>query len=268
MTGQSTDEKELMDSERDEALEQISALLEPGVLFLSIIWLILLIIELVWEATPVTQTIFWVIWGIFLIDFLIRFWIAPHKLSYLRSNWLTILSLFIPAIRILRVVRALRILFAVRAARSLQMIRVFGSINRGIRSIRTHLQAKRFGYFLLLSVVIIPVSAAAVFFFEKEAAGGGFAGYGDALYWTGMMVTTMGSGYWPETGEGKLMAFLLSVYGFATFGYVTATLATYFLGPQKADTQSDPDRTLESIHSLQQEIALLREQIRQNPADE
>ncbi|MEM5775916.1 MAG: ion transporter [Anaerolineaceae bacterium] len=192
---ESKDQLEL-DAERDEALEQISALLEPVVLFLSIIWLAQLIIELVWEATPLTQTIFWLIWVVFVIDFLIRLIIAPHKLDYLRRNWLTILSLFIPAVRILRLARAARILYAARTARSLQVIRVVSSLNRGIHSIRTHLQAQRFGYFLLLSLIIIPVGAAAMYFFEADASTGGFANYGDALYWTGMMVTTMGSGYW------------------------------------------------------------------------
>jgi voltage-gated potassium channel len=49
-----------------------------------------------------------------------------------------------------------------------------------------------------------------MYFFELGAPGGDFKSYRDALYWTGMMLTTMGSAYWPVSGEGRVLAFLLS----------------------------------------------------------
>ena len=40
---------------------------------------------------------------------------------------------------------------------------------------------------------------------------------------------TMGSDYFPKTPEGRMLCFLLAVYAFAIFGYLTATLATFFV---------------------------------------
>ncbi len=40
----------------------------------------------------------------------------------------------------------------------------------------------------------------------------------------------MGSDYWPRTPEGRILCLLLALYAFAVFGYVTATLASYFIG--------------------------------------
>ncbi len=61
----------------------------------------------------------------------------------------------------------------------------------------------------------------------------GFPDYGSALWWTAMLLTTMGSDYWPRTTEGRLLCLLLAVYAFAVFGYVTAAIAAYFVGKDK-----------------------------------
>jgi voltage-gated potassium channel len=67
--------------------------------------------------------------------------------------------------------------------------------------------------------------------FEMDAPGGpGFADYSTALWWTAMLLTTMGSEYWPQTAEGRLLCLLLALYAFAIFGYVTAAIAAYFVG--------------------------------------
>jgi voltage-gated potassium channel len=66
---------------------------------------------------------------------------------------------------------------------------------------------------------------------EGETAGvqGGFQHYGDALWWTAMILVTMGSDWWPRSSEGRLLCLLLATYGFTMFGYVTATLGSFFI---------------------------------------
>ena len=79
--------------------------------------------------------------------------------------------------------------------------------------------------------------------------------------WTAMIMTTMGSEYWPQTSEGRVLCFFLALYSFAMFGYVTATLATFFIG-RDAD---NPDAELpgtQSIDALRVEIMALRDEIR------
>ncbi|MBA3769657.1 MAG: hypothetical protein H0X08_04045 [Blastocatellia bacterium] len=44
------------------------------------------------------------------------------------------------------------------------------------------------------------------------------------------VLTSIGSDYFPQSAEGWLQCFIIALYGFAVFGYVTATLATYFVG--------------------------------------
>jgi hypothetical protein len=83
--------------------------------------------------------------------------------------------------------------------------------------------------------------AAGMYAFEKELpGGGGLADYSTALWWTAMVMTTLGSEYWPRTVEGRVLCFLLSLYAFAVWGYITASLATFFLGatPMTTPTKS------------------------------
>jgi voltage-gated potassium channel len=72
-----------------------------------------------------------------------------------------------------------------------------------------------------------------------------------------MIMTTLGSNYWPLTAEGRLLTLLLSLYAFAVFGYVTATLATFFIGRDAAEPEDGA-----SLVTLSNEIAALREEIR------
>jgi voltage-gated potassium channel len=92
---------------------------------------------------------------------------------------------------------------------------------------------------------------------------GGFTSYPDALWWTAMLLTTMGSGFWPETPEGRVLTLLLSLYGFAVFGYITGSFATFFIG-QEAQAQDSDVAGVEDLAALRQEIAMLRAELRES----
>lgn len=91
------------------------------------------------------------------------------------------------------------------------------------------LSRRGFGYVLSLTVLVTFAGAAGMYAFENGEPGGP-QGYGEALWWTAMVMTTMGSQYWPETVEGRVLCLFLALYAFGVFGYVTAALATFFVG--------------------------------------
>ena len=77
--------------------------------------------------------------------------------------------------------------------------------------------------------------------FEHEAGqNASFDSYASSLWWTLMLLSTMGSEYWPKTGSGRALCLLLSIYGFAVFGYITAALASYFVGRDVENKQTGP----------------------------
>jgi voltage-gated potassium channel len=126
-----------------------------------------------------------------------------------------------------------------------------------------------FGYVIALTLVVTLVGAAGMYAFESTTPDGrGLKDYGTALWWTAMLMTTMGSEYWPQTPEGRVLCLFLALYAFAVFGYVTATLATFFIG-RDADNEEAEVAGAKSITALHEEIAALRADIqalsRQNP---
>ena len=76
-----------------------------------------------------------------------------------------------------------------------------------------------------------------------------------------MLMTSLGSEYWPKTPEGRVLCILLALYAFSVFGYVTATLATYFVGRDAEDGAAEVAGA-QQVEALTAEIAALRSEIR------
>ena len=120
-----------------------------------------------------------------------------------------------------------------------------------------------FGYVFAATILVTLAGAAGMYAFESEVSGG-LNSYSAALWWTAMLMTTLGSEHWPQTGEGRVLCFLLSVYAFTIFGYVTATLAAFFLGrdAENAEGEMAGEHSLaalsEEIRALRREVQMLR----------
>ena len=236
MSGSHRDAAEPLDQERESLLEQVHAALDGPMLVLSVAWIALLVAEFVGDGLPPSlDAAVWVIWAIFVLNFAIEFTIAPAKGRYLRSHWLTAVSLVLPAFRILRVARALRVLRAARVVRGVGLLRLLTSINRGMASLRATAARRGLGYVIAATGIVMVVGAAGMAYFESPASlsseraqGTPLRDYGEAFWWTAYAMTT-GAPSQPATGEGKLLGWLMSLYGLGIFGYLTATLASHFI---------------------------------------
>ena len=255
-------EPEPTESERWGTLFELEEWLEKPMLVLSFAWLALFILEFTRGLPATLETIGWVIWGIFIIDFALRFSLAPDKRSYLRNNAVTAISLVVPALRIFRIARALRILQATRATRGIRLVKVVGTLNRGMRALGRSFARRGFGYVLALTTLVIFAGAAAMFAFERDVPNSPLTDYGTSLWWTAMMITTVGSDYFPHTAEGRTLSLLLAVFAFSVWGYVTATLATFFVG-RDAERPDGELPSQEAIESLRAEVTALRADLRE-----
>ncbi len=252
--------RQKVNAERRSLVEQIESWLEMPMLVLGFVWLVLLVIELTSNLSPVLELVGTIIWIIFILDFALEFTLAPDKTDYLKANWLTALSLAVPALRVFRIFRVFRILQAARAARGLRLFRVLTSLNRGMKALGASFGRRGFGYVVALSIIVTFAGAAGMYAFENETPNG-LKTYPDALWWTAMLLTSIGLDYFPQTGEGRVLCFVLALYGFAVFGYVTATLATFFIGRDAADVKAEIIGAAD-INVLRSEITLLRDEIK------
>lgn len=178
---------------------------------------------------------------------------APQKVDYLKRNWLTAISLVVPALRIFRVFRVLRL---ARAGQGLRLLRVVRSLNRGMHALGASLSRRGFGYVVGLTILVIIAGAAGMYAFENKAPQG-LHSYGEAVWWTAMVMTTMESQYWPQTGEGRVLCVFLALYAAAVFGYVTAILASFFIGRDAEDETAEVAGSAQLI-ALSEELRALR----------
>ena len=248
-------------NERKRLLRSVERILDGPMILLGFVWLVLLVIELVWGINKMLEYVSIGIWGIFIIDFVIKFSLAPEKLSFLRKNWLTTISLFIPALRVFRVFRFARLL---RGLRGIRLVRMVSSFNRSMRSLGKTMQRRGFGYVMIITLIVIFAGAAGMYALENPTPG--FTSYGLALWWTAMRVITAGNEFNPLTPEGRGLGFLIAVFGYSIFGYVTATFATYFIG-RDAEEKDAPLAGSAEIEELKSEIIALRKVIENQKKD-
>jgi voltage-gated potassium channel len=251
---------EVLERERYELLQRLEGWLEAPMLALAFVWLVLLVVELTRGESPLFYFLGAVIWVIFILDFAVKLVLAPDKAIYLKGNWLTAISLLVPALRLFRVFRAFRLLRLVSTGRGLRLFRVVSSLNRGMKALGASLSRRGFGYVITLTVLVTIAGAAGMYAFENEVPGGPDS-YGESLWWTAMIMTTMGSQYWPQTAEGRVLCVILALYAFGVFGYVTAALATFFVG-RDADSVDAEVAGAKQLTELRNEVIALRDEIR------
>ena len=246
-------ERRALRRERWRLLAQIMKYAEVPLFVLSAVWLVLLVIDLTRGLSPLLDRAAQVIWAIFVLQFIVELVIAPSRRVFLRRQWLTILALALPPLRLLRVARVARVIQGARAARGLRLLRVITTANRGMRALGASMGRRGAGYVAAVSLIVLFASAAGMLAFERDSPGTTLTSYGTALWWTAMVLTTMGTDFWPQTPEGRLLTFGLSLYAFAAFGYLTAALASFFVDREQRATGAPTisiDQRLARIEAL------------------
>ena len=158
-----------------------------------------------------------IIWGIFIVDFLVRFTFTHNKSRFMKYNIIEALSLVLPFFRAFRVFRVIvAIGFLARVAQSLQ-----GRINV---------------YLGLVLPTLIFTCALGVYDAEHRAPGANILSFGDSIWWAFVTITTIGYGdYYPVTLEGRMIAILLMLSGLALVSVITVSIGSWFLSRLEID---------------------------------
>ena len=182
----------------------------------------------------------WSLWALFFAEFAAKFALAPVKREYLRRNWLDVLILAVPFLRFLKVLRFLR------ATRALPVFRLLVFGGRGSGAAVVLLRRRRLGQLALISALVILIGASAGLVLEAGARAATIADFGDALWWSAALVTTVGSELYPVTAGGRVLGFALMLYAVGVFSYFIASIASVLVGldagteTPAADPDGDP----------------------------
>ena len=87
---------------------------------------------------------------------------------------------------------------------------------------------------------------------ERDASGSSVKTLGDAIWWAGATITTVGYGdRFPITALGRSLAFLVMITGISLIGVITASIASWFV---KSDEEASDQVQMHQLMSELKEI--------------
>lgn len=249
-------------SEPRSVREWIQDALDVPMVFLALIFLALTVVDLAVPLSPgghrLATLILWIIWTIFTAEFIVLLVLAPDKSHYLKERWLATLSVFLPFLRIFLALQAIQVL------RTLQVFRLYALAHRALKQFTCYWQVRGAAYLLLTTTLVMLIGSVSIYLLERGAPGSTIRGFGDAVWWAAASLSTVGSNLAPVTAEGRILAVLIYFYSMVVIGYLTAILASYFVGktmlppvpPSATDEEiaNTVNKPAESSQSLQADV--------------
>lgn len=165
-----------------------------------------------------------IVWLVFVIDITIRFLSSKEKVKYLKRYPFDLIAI-IPFDSIFQLARIARLARAIRLfAISAHFLKPFYSIlkTNGLHKVITFTMC-------LIFLSAIPI----------KSVESSIETYSDALWWAVVTATTVGYGdISPETELGRVIAFILMLFGIGLIGMITGSIATHFLSNDSKDSKA------------------------------
>lgn len=163
-------------------------------------------------ADTVPEVVMNIVWGVFVIDYLVSLVLAPDRRRWFLTHLHELVIVVLPVLRPLRLLRLLPVVLllhrgALWAFRGRVVVFLVGS-----------------------TLLLVFVAGIAVLDAEQDAHGANLKQIGDAWWWAFATITTVGYGdFYPITFAGRLVAVGLMACGVGLLGSVTALLASWFV---------------------------------------
>ena len=169
--------------------------------------------------------------GIFIVEYLLRLYGAPHRWSHVKDIYSvidlvaiipTLILIALPAyffVHDIRFIQTLRVLTALRIFRFLRFISqnhlLFGMISQGMINVAR----------LVVSIVIIFFVYSGFFYFVENPINPDVQNFGDAFYFTVVAISTVGFGdIVPVTQAGRLVTVAMIISGIILIPFQAARI--------------------------------------------
>lgn len=209
----------LDDDTRERWANAFAARLDVPMSVLGVLFLLVVLGQTV-ATSPGLQTWLgvagWLLWAVFVAEYLLRLYVAPDKRRFLRRTWWQVLFLVVPFLRFLRLVRLLRV------------ARVGRVVSSAVRSSRSagRLLSSRLGWLAALSAIVVLAGSQLLY------ALGVYTRYGEALYDVALLTVT-GEPTGRDHAAARLLDVVLAVYSVAVFAVLAGSLGAFFLDERR-----------------------------------
>jgi len=165
---------------------------------------------------------------VFAIEYLIRLYLAPHKLKYITSPLavidLLVIASFLIALTNFTFLRSFRVL------KILQLLKIFRyseTLTQFFKSFKNYRQ--EFQIFSVSLIVALVIGASGLYYLEREV-NPLLSTIPDAMWWSVVTVSTVGYGdIVPITWGGKILAGIMMFMGLGVIAIFTAIITKMFI---------------------------------------
>ena len=190
------------------------------------------------EVEELLEAVNWLIWAIFAFELGLMTYLAPDRRRYVREHWIDVLTVLVPFLRPVRVLRIVVVSARLwTEARVLIYQRTFSTV--------------------AMTSIVSALAAATLMYVVERGGDGPIQTYPDALWWAAATVTTVGYGdVFPKTAAGRGIAFLLMLIGISVFGVLTARVAAIFVEANEEEDRHGKklDEVLARLERLEREL--------------
>lgn len=213
---------------------------------LSILMLVILIAENTLELSEYSKYIFSLInaliWFIFVIDYLIRFFKSNQKWSFFKRNLIDLISI-IPLNSIFVALRIVRFAKFIKLIKFLKFFKASILLIKFKNRLDKFFKTNKFNYVVYLTILTILLGAISISLVEKMS-------FSDALWWSFVTTTTVGYGdISPSTHIGRLIAVVLMLTGIGFLGMLTGTISSFFIQENKIEKLTYKESIVEDIRN-------------------
>jgi voltage-gated potassium channel len=183
-----------------------------AVLFLIVFSVPAFVVDLSDNALSSIELVQWICWLAFAFDLFIGILTSKSKKQYLLKHPLELLSVLLPFLRPLRLMRVIS----------------FGGL--ALQKIALGKQFAITVKVALTAVFVSYIAAVQITISERNVEGSNIKSFSDGLWWAVTTVTTVGYGdRFPTTTEGRILAVMLMLVGISLVGVITASVASWFV---------------------------------------
>lgn len=203
-------------AERERVAEWLADRLDRPITLAGIAFLVIVLADLFVARATATGRVLeitgWLLWGLFVFEFLLRLSIAPSSSEFLRRNWWQVVFLVVPFLRFLRPVARLRI------------PRVGRVVSSAVRSSRTATRrlSGRLSWLSALTFIVVLAASQIVYEF------GDFPTYGQALH-RAALATVTGQPFGQDVAVLQVLDVVLGIYSVVVFAALAAMLGAFFV---------------------------------------
>ena len=202
-----------------------------------IISIVFAILDFTKGLTPTLIIVDWIVYGLFVMDYIIRLALAESKARFFKENIIDLIAI-IPFNSAFRAFRLFRLAKLLRLTKLLRLGAVSGRL---MKYTSRFFDTNGFKYVLLVTSGSILIAAIAMTYIEHMT-------FHDALWWAFVTATTVGYGdLSPASGGGRIVAAVLMLVGIGLIGSLTSTITSFFLqakAPEPSNERVAMVRTL------------------------